>query len=76
MDVVFCPIEAWERAGKKIDELNELFPARYGEMTFVERAGAGRVKGIRLSTLAELCDKLDCEPGDLFKRVPSEPVSQ
>ncbi len=30
----------------------------------------GKAKAIRFSTLTAICDTLDCEPGDLIKRVP------
>lgn len=31
----------------------------------------GRIKGMRFSTLAAICDVLDCEPGDILALVPS-----
>lgn len=27
----------------------------------------GKVKGVRFETLAKLCDRLDCKPGDLLE---------
>jgi putative transcriptional regulator len=33
---------------------------------------SGKVKGIRFSTLARLCDALDCRPGDLLDYDPEE----
>ena len=30
----------------------------------------GRVKGMRFSTLEEICRELDCQPGDLLEFVP------
>jgi putative transcriptional regulator len=35
---------------------------------------SGKVKGVKFSTLAAICDHLDCQPGDLleFKRLPGE----
>ena len=32
----------------------------------------GHMKGIKFETLDELCELLDCEPGDLIKRRPRE----
>lgn len=29
----------------------------------------GKIKAIRLQTLLDICDELDCQPGDLIKRV-------
>lgn len=36
---------------------------------------SGKVKGVKFSTLAAICDHLDCQPGDLleFKRLPGGP---
>ncbi|HEY0371938.1 MAG TPA: helix-turn-helix transcriptional regulator [Thermoanaerobaculia bacterium] len=31
---------------------------------------AGKVRGVRFSTLAKLCAALDCEPGDLLSYRP------
>ena len=33
---------------------------------------SGKVKGVKFSTLAAICDHLDCQPGDLleFRRLP------
>jgi putative transcriptional regulator len=33
----------------------------------------GRAKAVRFSTLAALCEALDCQPGDLLRLVPGEP---
>ncbi|MEL7130050.1 MAG: helix-turn-helix transcriptional regulator [Pseudomonadota bacterium] len=33
---------------------------------------SGKVKGVRFDTLAAICDYLDCEPGDILQRAPSE----
>jgi putative transcriptional regulator len=32
----------------------------------------GRVKGVRFETLARICARLDCQPGDLLAYVPAE----
>ena len=32
----------------------------------------GRAKAVRFSTLAALCEVLDCQPGDLLRLVPAE----
>lgn len=31
---------------------------------------AGKVRGVRFSTLAKLCSALDCQPGDLLAHTP------
>jgi putative transcriptional regulator len=33
----------------------------------------GRAKAIRFSTLARLCQVLDCQPGDLLRHRPTAP---
>lgn len=32
----------------------------------------GKVKGIRFSTLAQICDVLECQPGDIFEYIPND----
>lgn len=32
----------------------------------------GKAKAIRLSTLASICEALDCQPGDILEFSPSE----
>jgi putative transcriptional regulator len=31
---------------------------------------SGKVKGIRFSTLDKICERLDCQPGDIIRYVP------
>lgn len=31
---------------------------------------SGKVKGIRFSTLEKICERLDCQPGDIIRYVP------
>lgn len=33
----------------------------------------GKAKAIRFSTLAKICEVLDCQPGDLIRYVADEP---
>lgn len=33
----------------------------------------GKVKGIRFSTLEQICAVLQCQPGDIFEYVPNDP---
>ena len=35
----------------------------------------GKARAVRFSTLAALCDALDCQPGDLLEYVPEAPSS-
>ncbi|MDY4040927.1 MAG: helix-turn-helix domain-containing protein [Collinsella sp.] len=32
----------------------------------------GKVKAIRLKTLLDICEELDCQPGDIIRRVSEE----
>jgi putative transcriptional regulator len=33
---------------------------------------SGKVKGIRFSTLAKICERLQCQPGDIMEWQPDE----
>ena len=33
---------------------------------------SGKVKGVRFNTLEAICERLDCQPGDLLEYVPGE----
>ncbi|HTG78029.1 MAG TPA: helix-turn-helix transcriptional regulator [Sphingomicrobium sp.] len=33
---------------------------------------SGKVKGVRFNTLEAICEKLQCQPGDLLEYVPGE----
>lgn len=33
---------------------------------------SGKVKGVRFSTLAKICEILECQPGDLLRFTPPE----
>lgn len=33
---------------------------------------SGKVKGIRFSTLEKICERLDCQPGDILERTPDQ----
>jgi putative transcriptional regulator len=35
---------------------------------------SGKVKGIRFSTLEKICERLDCQPGDIIRYVPGSPA--
>jgi putative transcriptional regulator len=34
---------------------------------------SGKVKGIRFSTLETICEKLNCQPGDILEYRPGDP---
>jgi len=36
---------------------------------------SGKVKGIRFATLEAICERLQCQPGDLLEYDPAEPAS-
>ena len=33
---------------------------------------SGKVKGVRFNTLEAICEKLQCQPGDLLEYIPGE----
>ena len=35
---------------------------------------SGKVKGVRFATLEAICEKLDCQPGDLLEYVAGGPT--
>lgn len=37
---------------------------------------SGKVKGIRFSTLEKICERLDCQPGDIIRYVPGPSLSE
>ena len=36
----------------------------------------GKIKAIRLKTLLEICDELDCQPGDIIQRVSERELEE
>ena len=61
-------VKVWElmaRAG--IRRQKELAVKANLSEALVSKLAAGNMKGIKFSTLASLCEALDCEPGDLIK---------
>lgn len=38
----------------------------------VSKLKTGKIKSIRLQTLLDVCNELDCQPGDLIKRVSED----
>lgn len=37
---------------------------------------SGKVKGIRFATLATICEKLNCQPGDILEYRPGPPEAE
>lgn len=37
---------------------------------------SGKVKGIRFSTLDKICERLDCQPGDIIRYVPGAGLAE
>jgi putative transcriptional regulator len=33
---------------------------------------SGKVKGVRFATLEAICERLDCQPGDLLEYIPGK----
>ena len=53
-------------------KLKELAEAVGLSMTSLSQLKTGKVRGIRFSTLAKICQVLDCQPGDLLEYVDEE----
>ena len=52
-----------------VTELAEKVGITLGNMSILK---TGKAKAIKLSTLARLCEVLDCQPGDLLEYVPNK----
>ncbi|MBO7676994.1 MAG: helix-turn-helix transcriptional regulator [Erysipelotrichaceae bacterium] len=52
-----------------VTELAEKVGISLGNMSILK---TGKAKAIKLSTLARLCEVLDCQPGDLLEYVPNK----
>jgi putative transcriptional regulator len=37
---------------------------------------SGKVKGVRFSTLEKICERLDCQPGDIIRYVPGAGIEE
>jgi putative transcriptional regulator len=37
---------------------------------------SGKVKGVRFSTLEKICERLDCQPGDIIRYVPGARIGE
>lgn len=61
-----------EMAKQKIS-LTDLSQAVGVSMTNLSLLKTGKVKAIRFSTLAAICQTLDCQPGDILEYVKNEP---
>jgi putative transcriptional regulator len=53
-----------------VTELAERVGLAYPNLSILKN---NRARAIRFSTLAALCDVLDCQPGDLLRYVPAGP---
>ena len=57
-----------ERRGMTLTQLAERVGVTVVNLSILKN---GRARAIRFSTLAALCDALDCQPGDLLGHVPA-----
>lgn len=58
---------------KQKTSLTELSQAVGISMTNLSLLKTGKVKAIRFSTLAAICESLDCQPGDILEYVKTAP---
>lgn len=61
--IVICLDELLRRRGMTLTELAERVDLTIANLSVLKN---GRARAIRFSTLAALCDALDCRPGDLL----------
>lgn len=52
-----------------VSELAERVGITLANMSILK---TGKAKAVRISTMAKLCEVLDCQPGDLFEYRPAE----
>ncbi len=69
MPIVLHLNEVMAERGISLNELSERVGITNVNMS---RIKTGKVKAVRFSTLDAICDVLECEPGDIIKRVPDE----
>lgn len=69
MPIVLHLDEVMAERGISLNELSERVGITNVNMS---RIKTGKVKAVRFSTLDAICDVLECEPGDIIKRVPDE----
>lgn len=67
MPIVLHLDEVMAERGISLNELSERVGITNVNMS---RIKTGKVKAVRFSTLDAICDVLECEPGDIIKRVP------
>ena len=59
--------EILERRGMTLTELAELVDVTVVNLSVLKN---GRARAVRFSTLAALCQALDCQPGELISYAP------
>lgn len=59
--------EILERRGMTLTELAEVVDVTVVNLSVLKN---GRARAVRFSTLAALCQALDCQPGDLISYAP------
>lgn len=69
MKVVFCLEDVVEQSGIAFEDLDEILGSDPPVAGLKERLEKGNIRAVRLTSLARLCEKLGCEPGDLLKCV-------
>ena len=65
MAIVIELDEIMEDRGVSLNKLSH----RVGINVNLSRIKTGKVRAVRFSTLAAICDALECQPGDILKNV-------
>lgn len=71
--IVICLDAVMEARGMSLGELAR----RVGRTDVnLSRIKTGKILSIRFSTLAPICEVLECQPGDIMKYLPDEEYTQ
>lgn len=65
-NVVLDLDESLNKAGMTIEELGDALGIGEDKLDLIKTQ---RLSAVRLSSLAEICDALDCTPGDVLKYI-------
>ncbi len=68
---IICHLDVMlARRKMRLNELAAKVDITIGNLSILK---TGKAKGVRFSTLINLCEALQCQPGDLFEYVADDP---
>lgn len=68
-DIIFNIDVMLAKRKMSVTELSEKVGITLANMSILK---TGKAKAVKVTTLAKLCDALDCQPGDLLEYRPKE----